>query len=277
MTVLVAQNTKDKIILGADTGCFYGVSGSKFHLDNHKGRLKIMQVNDVVYAGTGLVSEIINFGLFCQTRKPERNDQLGIQRFFIDFSKWLKDQNIEFNGKVIEWLATNNSVDFVILSSSFDWVEIEKTINEVGEIYEPNNELVLEKLKQTIEKIISLGIGVLVVEPTPRSGKNIGNCLTKKYQFENNINCDFYYFEKKYQYEFLKKISIFSPVYWLHKDICLNGVCSAEKEGIFIFRDEGHLSKEGSSFLGKKNQWYDNFKNIALDGLIEINKKKHNY
>lgn len=100
MTVLIAQNTKDKIILGADTGCFYVNSGSKIHLDNHKNRLKIMQVNDIVYAGTGLVSEIINFGLFCQTRKPERNDQLGIQRFFIDFGKWIRDQNIEPNGKV---------------------------------------------------------------------------------------------------------------------------------------------------------------------------------
>ena len=42
----------------------------------------------------------INFALFCQTRKPERNDQLGIQRFFIDFGKWLKEQNIEVDGKV---------------------------------------------------------------------------------------------------------------------------------------------------------------------------------
>lgn len=100
MTVLIAQNTKDKIILGADTGCFYGDSGAKFHIDNHKNRLKIMQINDIVYAGTGSVSEIINFGLFCQTRKPERSDQLGIQRFFIDFGKWLREQNIEPDGKV---------------------------------------------------------------------------------------------------------------------------------------------------------------------------------
>ena len=28
MTVLVAQNTKDKIILGADTGSFHGYSGA---------------------------------------------------------------------------------------------------------------------------------------------------------------------------------------------------------------------------------------------------------
>ena len=100
MTVLIAKNTKDKIILGADTGSFYGDSGFKVHLNNHKNYLKIMQINDITYAGCGLVSEIINFGLFCQTRKPERNDQLGIQRFFIEFSKWLKEQNIETNGKI---------------------------------------------------------------------------------------------------------------------------------------------------------------------------------
>jgi hypothetical protein len=113
MTVLVAKNTKDKIILGADTGSFYGHSGYKVHLDNHKGRLKIMQVNDIVYAGTGLVSEIINFGLFCQTRKPERSDQLGIQRFFVDFGKWLKEQNIETNGTI------NNHYFFVFENRLF--------------------------------------------------------------------------------------------------------------------------------------------------------------
>lgn len=99
MTVLIAQNTKDKIILGADTGTFYG-DYHKIHVTNHKGRMKIMFVNDITFAGTGAVSEIINFNLFCQIRKPERSDQLGIQRFFIDFGKWLKEQNIEPAGKV---------------------------------------------------------------------------------------------------------------------------------------------------------------------------------
>jgi hypothetical protein len=99
MTVLVAQNTKDKIILGADDGTFYG-NYHKVHLTNHKSRLKIRSENDITYAGTGSVPEIINFGLFCQTRKPERSDQLGIQRFFIDFGKWLKEQNIQIDAQV---------------------------------------------------------------------------------------------------------------------------------------------------------------------------------
>lgn len=100
MTVLIAQNTKNKIILGADSGCFYGDSGFKFHLNNHKGFLKIMSINDITFSACGSVSEIISFSLFCQTRKPERSDQLGLQRFFIDFGKWLKEQNIEKDGTI---------------------------------------------------------------------------------------------------------------------------------------------------------------------------------
>jgi hypothetical protein len=100
MTVLIAQNTKDKIILGADSGSFFANSGFKVHLNNHKGFLKIMSINDITFSACGSGSELINFGLFCQTRKPERSDQLGLQRFFIDFGKWLKDQNIERDGIV---------------------------------------------------------------------------------------------------------------------------------------------------------------------------------
>ncbi len=98
MTVLIAQNTKDKIILGADAGIFMG--NHKFHCSNHRIQQKIASVNDIVFSSAGSYSEQINFALFCQTRKPERNDQLGIQRFFIDFGKWLKEQNIEVDGKV---------------------------------------------------------------------------------------------------------------------------------------------------------------------------------
>ena len=94
MTVLVAKHEKDQIILGADTGTFYG-EYHKTHLDNHLGRMKIVSINDLTYSSTGQVSEAINFSLFCQTRKPESSNVLSIQRFFVDFGKWLKEQGIK--------------------------------------------------------------------------------------------------------------------------------------------------------------------------------------
>ena len=38
-------------------------------------------------------------------------------------------------------------------------------------------------------------------------------------------------------------------------------------QGIFIYADSGHLSKEGSFFLGRKNRWYDKFKDVALEEI----------
>lgn len=94
MTVIVAQNTKDKIILAADTGSFYGSSGHKRHLENHIGRLKICTANDITYASTGSVAEINNFRLFCSSKKPESSTELGMQRFFVDFGTFRKNMNL---------------------------------------------------------------------------------------------------------------------------------------------------------------------------------------
>ena len=84
MTVLVAQNLPDKIILTADSGWFIG----KTKLN--KGS-KIRELNNQVFSSTGWISEIDMFECFCMTRKPENNTQLAIVRFFSDFRKYLAD------------------------------------------------------------------------------------------------------------------------------------------------------------------------------------------
>jgi len=105
MTVLIAQRTKDRIILGADTGVFQGDHVT--NLANHRGHLKIMTINDITYSACGYQAESVNFGLFCQTRKPENSDQMGMQRFFNDFGKWLKD-----NGPGKEKIENNYFIVF---------------------------------------------------------------------------------------------------------------------------------------------------------------------
>jgi len=195
---------------------------------------------------------------------------LGVSQ--LNFSKnkgfdWA-NRCIDFNNRVYEWLQNNESVQFVVLSSPFGWVGNESMITLNGELKEPNFELALNAFKHTIGKIKSLGVGVIVVSPTPRSGDDIGKCLTKKYQFNLSIDCDFKYSESSYRYDFMEEVSKFSPVYWLHSDICQKGNCSSETQGIFLYRDSGHLSKEGSAFLGRNNNWYDVFKRSALGELV---------
>jgi peptidoglycan/LPS O-acetylase OafA/YrhL len=191
---------------------------------------------------------------------------IGISR--INFSdnkgyEWA-ERCIDFNNNAFRWLESNKSVQFVVLSSPFDWIDSEDFITEDGRIHNPDIEFILSKFKQTVEMINNLGVGVVVVSPTPRSGRNIGNCLVKKYQYRTSLDCDFNYSEATYAHDFIKKVSSFSPVYWLYKDICKSEKCFAETSGVFVYRDTGHLSKEGSAFLGRKNNWYASLKGAAL-------------
>lgn len=84
MTVLVVKNYKNRIELCADSGVFYGYSGSK-----EENSTKIFQVNNITFMSTGYVSEKNFLELFCSTRKPESNKVLDILRFFSDFRKWM--------------------------------------------------------------------------------------------------------------------------------------------------------------------------------------------
>jgi hypothetical protein len=61
----------------------------------------------------------------------------------------------------------------------------------------------------------------------------------------------------------LRSVSDNVAVYWLHEDICPDDLCDVKQQGHFIYRDGGHLSKEGSAFLGHKHNWMQQFRAIA--------------
>ena len=92
MTVIIAQNLKDKIVLSADSSVFQG--HNKYHSNNHINWRKIRQVNGITFSSCGLLKDIINFELYCSTRKPESNTALSMQRFFVDFKKWLNENKL---------------------------------------------------------------------------------------------------------------------------------------------------------------------------------------
>lgn len=88
MTVLIAKNEKDKIILGADTGEFQG-HHKKDMAD--KKESKIVTVNAIVFSSTGYVAEQSLFRLYCDSHSPESNTEMSILRFFYDFGRWKND------------------------------------------------------------------------------------------------------------------------------------------------------------------------------------------
>ena len=38
--------------------------------------------------------------------------------------------------------------------------------------------------------------------------------------------------------------------------LCVDDLCSATMDNVFIYRDGGHLSHEGSAYLGKRFDFY---------------------
>jgi len=43
------------------------------------------------------------------------------------------------------------------------------------------------------------------------------------------------------------------PVIWLSEFICSNGLCDPMQDGVFLYRDYGHLSYEGAAYLTRRH------------------------
>ncbi|MGR3711527.1 MAG: acyltransferase family protein [Shimia sp.] len=168
---------------------------------------------------------------------------------------------IEFNRSVLEWLVSNQSVETVVLSSPFGGVLNNSILYEDGSVgTSVTLEEMAENLRGTAETIRSTGAKVIVVSPTPASGWDIGLCSLRSAYFGTNAaKCDFALNSDTAPYKMLKTVEDTVPIYWLHDDICADGVCEAAQDDVFIYRDSGHLSKEGSAFLGTRNNWAERF------------------
>jgi peptidoglycan/LPS O-acetylase OafA/YrhL len=181
---------------------------------------------------------------------------------------------IDFNKQTLNWLEENPSVKFVIISSSFEWVEGFQVINSDGLQKTSNLELATKHLRETIDTIKEMGIAVVLVSPPPKSKLDIGNCLQHKYTFENNLTCDFEHYKSDPNFKFVEAMEEYINVYWIHDEICFQGNCRSEIDNKFIFRDFSHLSREGSAYLGKKNDWYSQMRNLAMDDFRFFQKER---
>ena len=177
---------------------------------------------------------------------------------------WAK-RCIAFNHQVFNWLLTHDSVDLVVLSSPFAQLLSPSVLLDDGTLLQdPEISFVANAILDTAETIRSTGARVVIVSPTPSSGFNNGQCLMRTVYFGvNEAACDFPLNLDTGPYELLRSVQDDVAVYWLHQNICTNEVCDVIKDGVFIYRDTGHLSKEGSAYLGRQNSWNEEFARIA--------------
>ena len=177
---------------------------------------------------------------------------------------WAK-KCIEFNEQVISWLRQQDSVDLVILSSPFSQLLQKSVFLDNGELMlDPNIRFVADGLLNTTQKIRETGARVVIVSPTPSSGRDNGQCLARGVYFGMSAaSCDFELDTDTESFEMLRAVAENVAVYWLHEDFCVDKTCDVLQDNIFIFRDGGHLSKEGSAYLGQRNDWLETFRRMA--------------
>lgn len=152
-----------------------------------------------------------------------------------------------------------------MMSSPFGGVLGGQLLREDGEIIRGDaTELVAQALLDTVEVVRGMGKRVIIISPTPRSGWNNGQCaITSTFFGASESSCDFPLDTGTEAYDLLRMIEDQVPVYWLHEDICPGGTCREIRDDVFIFRDTGHLSKEGSAYLGRTYGWAERFDAMA--------------
>lgn len=196
---------------------------------------------------------------------------LGMALTKPDFNDEWAESCIAFNDQVFAWLKNNPSVRYVALSSEFQMLN-EALYDRSGQVAshggaeQPNLPRVKAELLKTVTAIRKTGRKVILVSPTPQTGADIGQCLLRSLYFAGAEDiCDFPQSKVSNQAAFalMDQIAPTVPVLRLDKMICAKGQCDTIQDGRLIYRDDDHLSMEGTVYLGKKYRWAELVKNTS--------------
>jgi peptidoglycan/LPS O-acetylase OafA/YrhL len=164
-----------------------------------------------------------------------------------------------FNNEVLAYLQGQSTIKHAIISSPFSqYVGDGATVLYDGHIIKPSVDFVADAIYKTILSLRKLGIETTVVSPPPTNGVDLGHCLAKAIEIYHNPSlCDFSIL--RYEADYTNVIKLFDALrakkirtIVLSDYLCTNGNCKTSEGNVFLYRDTGHLSKEGSSYLGKK-------------------------
>ena len=177
-------------------------------------------------------------------------------------SEWAK-LCLENNDNILKFIKNQRSIRYVVLSSPFaQYVDSNALIRlRNGEVID-GERVAYGYFINTLDQLTSLGIKPVIISPTPQNGNDIGKCLFKATMLDRSLDlCNFRLEEVYSKYnkivEFLDRVDKDFDVRWLIGSICEGGVCHAAFGETFIYRDTGHLSHEGSKYLGENTNLLD--------------------
>ncbi len=176
---------------------------------------------------------------------------------------------VAFNEAVLSWLRKTPSVEIVVMSSPYNFrgQPVHDTAGNI--LSNRNDDDVLAAMRLTADVIRNLGKTPVFISPPPNPGRDLGHCLAQSAALGRALaSCDFHRVEfssdTRDAYRLLTRLDSGEKVAFLSDVMCFDDLCAASAEGTFLYRDEGHLSQEGSRRLGQE---YDLLRRIVDDRL----------
>lgn len=188
-------------------------------------------------------------------------------------------QCMQANDQVLAYLRQTPSITHVLMSSMFtQYVEPgARLLLRDGRLLAPSPDqaVLLAHVRQTLAAVRSLGKTAVLFSPPPRVGENLGLCAAKASFFaQDAAACDFELSRADgFQHTVravLQQLDVQHPVVWLSDGLCPQGHCRAVVGQTFVYRDEGHLSHEGSAWLGTQMGFAQRLKGVPRAGARAV-------
>lgn len=166
------------------------------------------------------------------------------------------EECIEHNDGVLRYIERTPSLRYVVLSARFErHIGDEAILLRDGRIV-PGRDVALDGLVDVLRQLRAHGLVPLVVSAPPRNGVDVGRCLVAAaLAGQDPAACDVALADdlrlNVSTHDFLARIEAEVTVLRLHEGMCAGAVCPAQVNGVFLYRDAGHLSREGSAWLGR--------------------------
>jgi hypothetical protein len=189
---------------------------------------------------------------------------LGLAPIDVRFGKEWSRGCIATNDRAMEFLRAHPSVKYAVLGSAFDqYLRDGVLVMTREEEIRSGKEVALPYFLKTVEALKSAGIVPVVFSPMPQAGRDLGRCLSRAMMMEEALEiCDFSRAvderEQGHILAFLRELQARGvKIVFLPDLLCDTGVCRTALDGIPLYRDHIHFSRDGSTAAGRTWNFYE--------------------
>ncbi len=175
---------------------------------------------------------------------------------------------LQFNASVLRYIAENKTINVVVLSGRYQRYEEKGTQALLRDaagrlrLTELPAGALVDVQRRTTSAIHALGRRVIIVGAPPQADFDVGQCWERRSQALPTVDrapdClvvpgtahPFWPWTVRLMDEFARADG--TPVVRLDRLLCRGGRCDTARDGVSLYRDASHLSRQGSIWIGRQ-------------------------